>query len=121
MEKFTHGSRTNADQLAVRAALYRSLRRASDDSGIPWDDCHPEDRGDGVFLLVPPEVPKALVVERLPGALAEALAEHDAATRRDGERVRARMAVHAGEVHPDRHGSRPRRSTWHSAWSKRRS
>ncbi|WP_141981657.1 RICIN domain-containing protein [Saccharothrix saharensis] len=104
MEKFTHGSRTNADQLAVRAALYRSLRRAFDDSGIPWDDCHREDRGDGVFLLVPPEVPKALVVDRLPGALAEALAEHGRAARRDAERVRARMAVHAGEVLPDPHG-----------------
>ncbi|QQQ74919.1 hypothetical protein IOD16_27895 [Saccharothrix sp. 6-C] len=104
MEKFTHGSRTNADQLVVRAVLYRSLRRAFGESGIPWDSCHREDRGDGVFVLVPPEVPKTLVVERLPGALARALAEHGEVAGRAGERVRARMAVHAGEVHPDRHG-----------------
>ncbi|OKI34471.1 hypothetical protein A6A25_24645 [Saccharothrix sp. CB00851] len=87
----------------VRAALYGSLHRAFRDSGIPWDECHREDRGDGVFLLVPPTVPKQLVVDRLPGALAEALAEHNAGHRAE-ERVRARMAVHAGEVLPDPHG-----------------
>ncbi|MCE6993922.1 hypothetical protein LZG04_03715 [Saccharothrix sp. S26] len=54
-------------------------------------------------MLVPPEVPKALVVERLPTALAGALAEHNA-THHAAERVRVRLAVHAGEVHPDRHG-----------------
>ena len=31
-----------------------------------------EDRGDGMFVLIPPEVPKSLLVEALPSALVAA-------------------------------------------------
>ena len=72
-------------------------------AGIPWDNCGHEDRGDGVFVLVPAEVPKALLAESLPPALVTALRAHN-----DGhpgpERIRLRMALHAGEVHYDQHG-----------------
>jgi hypothetical protein len=75
----------------------------AEDAGIPWDDCDHEDRGDGVFVLVPADVPKALLAESLPPALVTALRTHN-----DGhpgpERIRLRMALHAGEVHYDQHG-----------------
>ena len=79
------------------------MRGAFGRAGIPWDDCGREDRGDGVFILVPAEVPKALLVEALPPALVAVLRAHNGA-HPDPERIRLRMALHAGEVHYDEHG-----------------
>ena len=55
------------------------------------------------LVLVPPVVPKSWLVTRLPGYLAEALVRHNAA-HPEQERIRLRMALHAGEVHQDPHG-----------------
>src|SRR5712691_1112128 len=71
--------RTNPDQVATREGLYRTLRRALARSGITWDACYREDRGDGAIVLVPPEVPKHRLAALLPVELAVALAEHNAA------------------------------------------
>jgi AAA ATPase-like protein len=95
--------RNNAHQLAVRTGLYRALWEAFRAAGIPWNACEHEDRGDGVLVLVPPELPKAPLVEELPVALANALWEHN--TRHpEPERMRLRMALHAGEINYDEHG-----------------
>jgi hypothetical protein len=103
VEGFGDQRRTNQHQVAVRDGLYRAMQDAFDSAGIPWDECGHEDRGDGVFVLVPAEVPKALLAESLPSALVTALRAHN-----DGhpepERIRLRMALHAGEVHYDQHG-----------------
>jgi hypothetical protein len=56
-----------------------------------------------VFILVPAEVPKGLFVELLPSALVAALSVHND-THPGQERIRLRMALHAGEVHYDEHG-----------------
>jgi hypothetical protein len=72
-------------------------------AGISWDDCGHEDRGDGVFVLVPAEVPKALLAESLPPALVTALRAHNGA-HPGPERIRLRMVLHAGEIHYDQHG-----------------
>ena len=95
--------RTNRDQVAMRDGMYRALRRAFARSGLRWARCHREDRGDGALILVPSEVPKELLAVRLPEELASAL---DAHNRQAGPRARIRLraAVHAGEVHHDRHG-----------------
>jgi class 3 adenylate cyclase len=72
--------------------------------------CRWEDRGDGVLVLMPPEVPKGRLVSNLLARLEVALATHNAAMeRQDAERaaatqVRLRVAVHAGEVTFDGHG-----------------
>ena len=103
VEGFGDQRRTNPHQVAVRDGLYRAMQDAFGSAGIPWDNCDHEDRGDGVFVLVPAEVPKALLAESLPPALVTALRAHN-----DGhpgpERIRLRMALHAGEVHYDQHG-----------------
>jgi DNA-binding SARP family transcriptional activator len=103
VEGFGDRHRTNHDQLAVRAGLYRALQSAFSQAGVPWARCHREDRGDGVFMLVPPEVPKAVLVEPLPTALAAAIRDHNG-TCKAGEQFRLRMALHAGEVNYDKHG-----------------
>ena len=62
------------------------------------------DRGDGLFILVGSEVPKSLFVETLPSALVSALHRHNGG-HPDAERIRLRMALHAGEVNYDAHGA----------------
>lgn len=103
VEGFASPDRTNADQTAVRAGLYHALVEAFTMAGVPWRDCYHEDRGDGALILVPPEVPKNILVTTLPGALAAALHEHNRNYHRQA-RIRLRMAIHAGEVLPDDHG-----------------
>jgi tetratricopeptide (TPR) repeat protein len=103
VEGFGDQRRTNRDQVAIRDGLYRALRDAFGQAGIAWDDCRHEDRGDGVFVLVPAEVPKGLLPEALPSALVTALRAHNGA-HPGPERIRLRMALHAGEVHYDEHG-----------------
>jgi tetratricopeptide (TPR) repeat protein len=103
VEGFGDRRRTNRDQVAVRDGLYRAMRDAFGRAGIQWDDCGHEDRGDGVFVLVPAEVPKGLLAESLPSALVTALCAHNGA-HPASERIRLRMALHAGEVQYDEHG-----------------
>jgi tetratricopeptide (TPR) repeat protein len=103
IEGFGDRCRTNTHRVAVRAGLYQVLRQAFDEAGVSWTDCGHEDRGDGVFILAPAEMPKARFVNALPGALVKALREHNA-THSHEVRIRLRMALHAGEVTYDQHG-----------------
>ena len=80
------------------------MREAFRGAGIPWADCDHEDRGDGMFILVGSEVPKGLFVESLPSALVDELRRHNSA-HPDLERIRLRIALHAGEVNFDEHGA----------------
>ena len=103
VERYADPRRTNLDQVTVRGAVHRSLRAAFARSGIRWNKCHREDRGDGVLVLVPPEVPKNLLVARVPHELAATLAAHNGA-HDPKTRIRLRMVVHAGEIVKDAHG-----------------
>jgi hypothetical protein len=104
VEDFTDRRRNNKHQLAVRRALYRVLRLAFKDADISWDACKHEDRGDGVFTLAPATAHKAPFVDHLPTALAARLRDHNA-THCAEEQIRLRMALHAGEVEFDAHGT----------------
>ena len=103
VESFGDPARTNAHQLAVRAVMYKALRQSFARARISWASCAIEDRGDGVLVLVPPEVPKSRLVTGLPARLADILGRHNSACPAP-ERIRLRMALHAGEVHQDDHG-----------------
>ncbi len=103
VEGFGNPHRANPHLVAVRDGLYRVLRQAFSNASIPWASCDHEDRGDGVFVLIPPDVPKSLVAEALPRALAAALRAHNSA-HTAAERIRLRLAVHAGEISYDDHG-----------------
>ena len=104
VEGFGDQRRTNRNQLAVREGLYRTMCEAFRDAEIPWVERDHEDRGDGMFILVGSEVPKSLFVESLPSAIVSALRRHNG-THSDLERIRLRMALHAGEVNYDKHGA----------------
>ena len=120
VESFGNPHRTNRVQVAVREGLYRAMNEGFRRTGIPWIARDHEDRGDGMFILVGSEVPKSLFVESLPSALAAALYRHNRACP-DRERIRLRMALHAGEVNYDEHGvtgaSGTRQSRVHAARS----
>jgi hypothetical protein len=103
VEAFGDGRRTNQDRVSVRAGLHRAMRSAFGAAGVPWADCRHEDCGDGVFVLAPADIPKAPFVDAVPHTLAAALGEHNA-THPAEERIRLRMALHAGEVTFDEHG-----------------
>jgi tetratricopeptide (TPR) repeat protein len=103
IEGFADRRRTNPDQVVTREGLYRCLETAFARSDISFGACYHEDRGDGMLILVPPEIPKDLLVSRLPGELTAALLRHNEA-HPAGSRIRIRLVVHAGEVHRDRHG-----------------
>ena len=103
VENFSASTRTNTDQLAIRDTVYKVLQQSFASAGIGWAECVTEDRGDGVLILIPPTVPKSRLVEQLPAYLAELLAQHNGGCRAP-VRIRLRVALHAGEVHPDAHG-----------------
>jgi tetratricopeptide (TPR) repeat protein len=95
--------RTNLHRVAVRQGLYELLRLAFVRSSIPWDECDHEDRGDGVLVMVPANVPKSVFAESLPRELVSALLGHNRG-RGVEEQIRLRLALHAGEIHYDKHG-----------------
>ncbi|HWC78644.1 MAG TPA: tetratricopeptide repeat protein [Pseudonocardiaceae bacterium] len=103
VEGFGDQRRNNPNQLAVRSGMYQSLELAFGAAEIPWRGCRVEDRGDGIFVLAPPDVPKSAFVESLPSALSEALRRHNLGHPSE-EQIRLRMVLHAGEVNYDAHG-----------------
>ncbi|RSM67793.1 hypothetical protein DMH04_48050 [Kibdelosporangium aridum] len=100
---FGEHSRNNINQVRVRHGMYRAMQDAFDFARIPWHDCHREDRGDGVLLLAHANVQKAFFVDRLPNALVGALVTHNRVHPPE-EKMRLRLALHAGEVNYDDHG-----------------
>ena len=77
VEGFGARHRTRADQGAIRHGLYQALELAFTRSGVGWDGCYREDRGDGVLILVPPQVPKTVLAAGVPGELAAAVRAHN--------------------------------------------
>ena len=88
----------------MRKGLYKALVWSFARAGIDIDlgGCD-YDRGDGRLILVPPNIPKILLVTKWPARLATALNRHNAASG-PAAQVRLRIAVHAGEVVYDGHG-----------------
>ncbi len=103
VEGFSAPTRTLPHQLDTRAGLYEVVTEALAAAGVRWEACYHEDRGDGVFVLVPPEYPKTPLVEVLPEALARAVRGRNT-TSPHAARARLRLAVHAGEVAFDGNG-----------------
>ena len=103
VERFGDRSRTNLNHLAIRKGLYKALTQAFRKSGIGWANCVSEDRGDGALILIPPDVPKTRLVTSLPAGLVAGVTRHNAGCVVP-ERMRLRVALHAGEVYHDAHG-----------------
>lgn len=97
------GDRRADDQLLLRDRLYAILTAAFEGAEIGWDNCHREDRGDGLLVIIPTHMTSATVVGPLLDRLRAGLRQHNrTAGRTPGIRLRA--AVHSGSVHMDKYG-----------------
>ena len=103
IERFCDPSRTTLNQLAIREGLYKALTGSFTKSGMDWANCMSEDRGDGALILIPPDVSKTRLVTSLPTALVASITRHNARSAA-AERMRLRLALHAGEIYSDAHG-----------------
>src|SRR6266498_354391 len=101
---FTHPDRTMTHQTAVRNGLYEALRGAFTDVGVDWAACHREDRGDGVMILVPGEVPAIALADPLLHRIVAALREHNAIHVPEAS-IKLRLVLHAGQVRLDAAGA----------------
>jgi len=100
---FTDPGRDEYVQLYVRDRVYRILERAFDGAGVPWQACLNEDRGDGVLVVVPPEIPVDGLADPLPERLCGLVRVHNRLSSEDA-RIQLRAAAHVGRVYDDGHG-----------------
>jgi hypothetical protein len=98
-------SRRDPDvQVFLRESVYRISKDACAASGIPWEKCHVEDRGDGLLLIAPPDVSVKTLLDPLIAQIRSALRAHNKTANFAAE-LRLRIAVHAGYVRFDAHGA----------------
>jgi len=91
------------EMLSVREALYRTLAAALEYSQIDGDNCMQEDRGDGVLIVIPTEMPSAAMIGPLLDHLRDSLRRHNGLAR-DSAQSRLRIAIHSGQVNRDGFG-----------------
>lgn len=94
---FTSPDRNPHDRLAVRQGMYEVLKTAFSDSGVDFDACAIEDRGDGALILLPPETSKAVVADWLPERITVALRRYNH-PRAPRVQIRLRMGLNSGDV-----------------------
>ena len=94
---FTNPSRNVPDLLAVQAGVYEVLKTAFAESGVDFDSCDTEDRGDGALILIPPDVSKSQLADLLPDRLVAAIRRYNA-TRMPAARFKLRVGIHAGDI-----------------------
>jgi class 3 adenylate cyclase len=93
-------SRKDVDRLVVRRATTDMTVAALDPF---WAACSFDDRGDGLLVIVPPDVPTLTVLERLIAVLPGELAKHNS-SHGPPERVQLRVAVIVGPIVADTMG-----------------
>jgi hypothetical protein len=100
---FTGPHRDDDIRLYLHEDLYRLLEKAFDGSGIPWAGCFHEDRGDGVLVVLPPDIACTGVIDPLPERLRSLIRRHNHVSC-EAAGIQLRAAAHIGPVHHDGHG-----------------
>ncbi len=101
--EFTRADRDDEVQLQLRISFYGILREALGGSGMPWDQCQHEDRGDGVVVIVPPGLPAQPIIDSLPERLRCLIRRHNRFSY-ESVRMQLRVAANIGPVYGDEHG-----------------
>jgi hypothetical protein len=91
-------------QLYLRAALYRIVQDSCGATGVPFDDCHHEDRGDGILMIAHADADVEALLDPLVTQIRTELRKHNKVASAAAQ-IRLRMAVHAGYLHLDAHGA----------------
>jgi hypothetical protein len=97
---FGGSHRNSRDRRVVRHSALEIVRTSL---GMVWDECIPEDRGDGHLIVVPPTVPTARIIERLHRDLPAELRVHNH-TYSEPARIQLRVAINVGPVTGDAFG-----------------
>ncbi|GLZ14369.1 hypothetical protein Acsp04_46040 [Actinomadura sp. NBRC 104425] len=97
------GKRPDGVQRRLREVMYGALKRCFEASGLPYDDCYQEDRGDGAIIILPPAADPARLVHPLPDHLRAELRRHNELSVQQA-RMRLRVALHAGPLTMDGNG-----------------
>jgi hypothetical protein len=97
---FSGAHRNGRDRRIVRNGALEIMRVSL---GSLWDECIPEDRGDGHLIVVPPAVATARIIERLHRELPSELRMHNH-TYGEPARIRLRVAINVGPVTGDAFG-----------------
>lgn len=92
--------RNDRDRRVVRRSALEIMRTSL---GAFWDECIPEDRGDGHLIVVPPTVPTGRIIERLHRELPAELRMHNH-TYGEPARIQLRVAINVGPVTGDAFG-----------------
>jgi hypothetical protein len=100
---FTRAGRDSEIWLYLRRSLYYILQDAFEGSGLPWAECHHEDRGDGVLIVVPPHIPGYGIIDPLPERLRGLIRRHNRVSRESAQ-MQLRAAASIGPVDRDDHG-----------------
>lgn len=100
---FTRQDRDEDVRMHLHKVLYEILPAAFDGSGMPWNQCHHEDRGDGTLVIVPPSIPAAPIIDPFPARLCALIRRHNRMSAQPA-RMQLRAAAHIGPVYADGHG-----------------
>jgi hypothetical protein len=101
--EFTRRDRDDDVRMFMREELYRMLQRAFDGSRTPWTACFREDRGDGVLVVVPPDIAATGIIDPLPERLRSLIRRHNHVSSAAAH-IQLRAAAHIGPVDHDGHG-----------------
>jgi CRP-like cAMP-binding protein len=98
--RFNADERDGEAQKIIRRETLAMTRLAL---GPIWDMCRWEDRGDGLLVIVAPNIPTAQVLDRLVTALPPRLKRHNR-THSDFCRIQLRVAAEVGPIEEDEPG-----------------
>jgi vacuolar-type H+-ATPase subunit E/Vma4 len=100
---FTRPDRDDDIRRHLHEELYDLMRKAFDGSGIPWAECFSEDRGDGILVIVPPDISARGIIDALPDRLASLVRRHNHVSC-PAAAFQLRAAAHIGPVSYDGYG-----------------
>lgn len=100
---FSDSARVDPVRVRVRKAMYDGLERSLADAGVRLEACHHEDRGDGVMVVLPPEVRTELLLTAVIDRLRADVRHHNEAASESAQ-MRLRVALNVGEAESDGRG-----------------
>lgn len=103
IQGFGRLERSNLARARMRTGLHRILGSAMTAAEIDPEHIEQTEYGDGVLVLLGPQVSKARLLHPLLPRLVSGLARYNR-TAPDAARLRLRVALHAGELLRDAHG-----------------